>query len=776
MKNGIIINIYCHIDDFVNEMVIIMRLTKPQKLIYDMEKFVGGSISVICGSMLLPDKHYLADLQSAVTDMYRLNDALRIHIVESNGKSEQVVADYMPKEIPMLHFESKAELDTYAQEYAKAPLNFYGALSEFKIVTLPERCGILVKLHHIIGDAWTLSLIGNQFNALLNGETPEAYSYADYLDSEDAYQQSKRFTKDKSFFLEQFKKCDEATYLSEKSSDSYNAERKTFVIGPEQARIISDYAQEKEVSVFTLFASILAVYMNRVKMNAEKFYVGTAVLNRGNAKEKNTMGMFINTVPMLMELDNQKSFAENLSAVEDVTLAVLRHQKYNYGDVLADLRKEFGFTEKLYDVIISYQNATVTENGCETTWYPCGMQTESLQIHIDDRDNEGIYRVHYDYLTDKFTAHEIEALHLHFCNLLFDAIDHDGLKPYELHILSPDEKQVLQYSFNDTAMEYPIDQCVHQLFEAQAEMEPDRVAVVSSDETLTYRELNAEANRIAHSLIDRGVGAGDIVAIILPRVSHLIPAMFGVLKSGAAYMPLDPSYPQERIDYLISESGANLVINEANLSDYLSSDQSDNPQIAVSPSDLFCALHTSGSTGNPKVTALTQQNLLNFLYANLDFWDGVETVISVTIVTFDIFMQDSLLSLALGKKVILASNEQIYNQTEFEKMFENEKNVMFFSTPTKLMSYIKQSKTADFLKTIRSLIVGGEVFTDELYDLLMEKIGAQTLQSTSDTTPTENSEQVVSPPPPAKFQNRIMQNCYGPCETTILITREEQHL
>lgn len=119
--------------------------------------------------------------------------------------------------------------------------------------------------------------------------------------------------------------------------------------------------------------------------------------------------------------------------------------------------------------------------------------------------------------------------------------------------MSADEKKTLLYDFNNTAVEYPTDKCVHQLFEEQVEKNPDKIAVVACDKTLTYRELNEEANRIAHSLIEKGIGRGNIVAIILPRESHLIPAMFGVLKSGAAYMPLDPSYPQDRIDYLIGE-------------------------------------------------------------------------------------------------------------------------------------------------------------------------------------------------------------------------------
>lgn len=746
-----------------------MNLTKPQKLIYDMEKFAGGAISVICGSMLLDGKMSPFELKRVVNEIYRINDALRIRIDEINGEVFQSIIPYTERDIEVLCFNNKVELDCYAEDYAHLPLDFYGNLCDTKIIILPNHYGILVKLHHIIGDAWTLSLLGTQFNAFINGETPTVFSYTDYVNDEVKYLQSKRYKKDKSFFLEQFKKCDEVTYISEKQNNSLISKRKTFVIDSEKTNQIISYAQQNNTSAFMLFTAALSVYINRTKMNAEKFYVGTAVINRSNMKERNTAGMFINTVPMLIELETKKTFCDNLLRVEDSAFSLFRHQKFNYSDVLTSIRKEYGVDEKLYDVIISYQNASVTGADIETTWYHSGMQSESLQIHIDDRDNEGVFRIHYDYQTEKFTEHDIDMLHLHICTLLFDALEDDTKKLYELEILIPEERQKLLYDFNDTAMNYPKDKCIHQLFEEQAERTPGKTAVVACDKTLTYRELNEEANRIAHSLIEKGIGVGDIVAVILPRESNLISALFGVLKTGAAYMPLDPSYPKDRISYLINESGSTLVIDKNNIKIFLSSEKTNNPCVSVSTDDLFCALHTSGSTGKPKVTALTQQNLLNFLYSNEDFWRNVNSVISVTIATFDIFMQDSLLSAVFGKKIILASNEQIFNQFEFERMFEDEENIMFFSTPTKLLSYIKQSKTADFLKKIRTLIVGGEVFTDELYDLIIEKIGAGTMYNGYGPSETTLGVSFTEPLPPKK--NLEMFNCYGPCETSLWVTK-----
>ncbi len=700
-----------------------MNLTKPQKLIYDMEKFAGGAIAVICGSMLVRGKKDLSEIKRSVNELYRLNDALRIRIVETDGEVSQIVCDYAEQDFSLLCFNNKAELDAYAEDYVKKPLDFYGNLCEINIVTLPEQYGLLIKLHHIIGDAWTLSLLGTQFNKLMNGEEVEAYSYADYVESENTYIQSKRYEKDKAFFVEQFKKCDEVTYLNEKQSDSLSACRKTFVIDKEQTSIINTYAQQKGTSAFMLFTAALSTYMNRVKMNAEKFYIGTAVLNRSGVKENNTVGMFVNTAPMLIELDNSKSFAENLSAIEDTAFSVFRHQKYNYGDVLSTIRKEFNFTEKLYDVMISYQNATVTGADIETTWYHSGSQSESLQIHIDDRDNEGIFRIHYDYQS------EIERLHQHICNLLFDAIADDSKKLYELNILSADEKQKLLYNFNDTAMDYPRDKCVHQIFEEQVAKTPDSIALKFGDKAFTFAELNGLANGLAAELQNRGVGNGDVVAIISKRSYHIIVAMLAIFKCGAAYLPIDYNYPTDRINTIANDAGCKVILTY-NV-DYTADNTieileditpvAENILCKVNSKDICGIIYTSGSTGTPKGTLLHHQGLVNYTYVNNALYEGGSCNIGFAIYTFDAFFLDLIPPMLRGKTAVMATEEEQFNQIAFENLIKNNPECNLFITPAKFKQFVDNRRDMDFFKKIHSICIGGEVFPQEFIGMFSEK-------------------------------------------------------
>ena len=684
---------------------------------------------------MIRGKKGTTEIQAAVNELYRLNDALRIRISETDGTVSQKIMEYAEQNIPVLRFESKAEMDSYAEKYVKTPLDFYGNLCEISVVVLPEQYGLLVKLHHIIGDAWSLSLLGTQFNKLLNGDFFEAYSYADYVQTEEKYIQSKRYERDKNFFVEQFKKCDEATYINEKQSDSLNAKRKTFAIDNAHANLINSFAEKNETSAFMLFTVALSAYMNRTKMNAEKFYIGTAVLNRSGNKEQNTVGMFINTVPMLIELDNEKSFSENLSSVEETALSVFRHERYNYGDVLTNLRKEFNFGEKLYDTMISYQNAKVGGADVETTWYHGGEQSESLQIHIDDRDSEGIFRVHYDYLTEKFTGDEIEKIHRHICNLLFDGIANPNKKLHELNILTPEEQQKLLYTFNDTAVEYPKDKCVYQLFEEQVKRTPDKTAIIFKDTLLSYFELNELVQKYADILVSLGINKGNVVAVHLERSHRLIVLQLAVLKIGAIFLPVDKRYPIDRIEYMCKDCNVSILVSDdsddrhikANVITIDEFEQAvpNKKAATVNNSGICYIIYTSGSTGTPKGCALTGKGLTNFCRNNntLETLKNRENNVfaCVNSVSFDYFIAESLLPLTNGYTTVIFDDNESTIQDEFLKIVsENAVNVVM-TTPTRLKIYFSDKSDCDVLKQLTCVCTSGEPLMPELLMQIYEK-------------------------------------------------------
>lgn len=721
-------------------------LTKPQKLIYDTEKYVGKSVSNICGCLMIKGHKDTSVMVSAIKEIYRLNDAFRIRIFNLDGKIFQRVEEYTEKNIDVLEFKDQVELDLYAESYAKEPIDLYGDLVELRAVITEDSYGLLIKIHHIISDAWSISLIGTQFCSILRDEIPYSGSYIDYIDVEGEYLKSKRHEKDKEYYIEQFQKCNEVLYLCDKESYLYESARKHCVIDKKRTKLIANYALEHKTSVYTMLMTAFAVYFSRIKQNNEKFYIGTAMLNRSDNKQKNTLGMFINTTPVLMELNNELAFSDNMAGVSKKLFGAIKHQRFNYNDIIKALNKEYDFSGRLYDVMLSYQNARFTGVGTEydSVWYSNGYQSESLQIHIDDRDSDGIFTVNYDYRTDLLSEKDIERMHENIFNILFDGMATDK-KIKELNILSEKERYTLLYGFNNTLTDYPKEKCIHELFDEEAVKNPQKTAIIACDATLTYGELNTLSNRIANGLIKSGVTPGDIVAFSMPRISTTVAVMFGILKAGAAYMPVDPAYPKDRIDYMLSDSNAVYLINEDNVCDFIT-DKADNPSVKVKSDDCCYCIYTSGSTGKPKGTLICHYNVVNYTNKNIyNFVNGIikdeyNNILSVTTIGFDIFVTESIMTLVSGKTMLFANEHQCNSQKELNEFSLKYGAEVLQTTPTKMQMLISDNTYAQYLKNLKVVMLGGE---SVLYELC-EKLKAMT--------------------------DAEIFNVYGPTETTVWST------
>ena len=293
----------------------------------------------------------------------------------------------------------------------------------------------------------------------------------------------------------------------------------------------------------------------------------------------------------------------------------------------------------------------------------------------------------------------------------------------ELNMLFLEEEFMLKEQFNNTFADYPRDKCVHQLFEEQALKTPDKTAVIACDKTLTYDELNKLSNKIANSLIEKGVKANDIVAFALPRNSNLIAVMFGILKSGAAYMPIDPDYPQDRTDYMVADSDAKFFITEDNLNEFISKSE-ESPNVEIS-SDNYCyCIYTSGSTGKPKGAVITHKNLNNFCnnnstnYYQRDLFINGNCTVCTASITFDLSVFEIFISLLNNKKIVLASNDEIINTNKLSELILRHDVDILLLTPSKIQAYCASKSFCCALKQMKIIMVGAEIFPIQLYELL----------------------------------------------------------
>lgn len=707
-----------------------MRLTSAQKQLYDMEVFAGESIGVICGTVLFDKVYDVDEMKCAINEVYRTNESLRTRIKVENGEPVQYVTEYTERDIKVLSFNTKEEVHKFADKMAHTPFDFSGNLCELDILMSEKFCGVIYRLHHIISDGWTLALIASHFYKILNREPVDAFPYSAYIDEEAKYLQSKRAIKDKEYFIGQYHKIDEPVYFCDTAPTIGKSIRKSYIIDKLETSKIMKYVEKENISAYTFFLTLINTYFSKIKNNAENFFVGTTVLNRTTHSQRNTAGMFVNTVPFLAEMDNESDFVTNIKNTEESIFSLFRHQKYNYVDMLSEIGEN-----RLFDIIFSYQNNTIYGDHTLSTWYHNGMQNESLQIHIDDRDSDGIFRIHYDYQIEKFTEEDIDTLHQRLMTLLCDAIENPDKPLYELEYLTTEEKQKLLYEFNNTIVEYPQDKGVYEVFENQVVKTPDKTAVIFKDIKLTYSQLNDKIKECADRLNSLGLKADDVVAVHLERSYELIVFQLAILKIGAIFLPVDKRYPVDRIQQMCINCDVKLLITDelekssvnANvilLNDFNSVSSTKAAETVTNLGDCYI-IYTSGSTGTPKGCLLTGKGLLNFCLNNntLETLNNIEDPIfaCVNSASFDYFIAETLLPLTNGfTTVVLDDNESTMQDRFLDVVTKNNINVIM-TTPTRLKIYFNDKYNCSALKNMACICTSGEPLTPELLEQMYTK-------------------------------------------------------
>ena len=583
-------------------------LTRAQQRIYDLERFVGGAVSDST-SVLFRGTFNKAAMQRALNLIIETNDALRLRI---NAQGLQCVAPYKSAVFPVKSFGSLAQLHAWCAQQALVPLDIHGVLYDFMIVTSEEYFGVFPRFHHIIADAWTLMRFASLLYQYYKDSQPvESPSYLDYIEKEQRYLQSERYIRDRDYWLSQFETWPEPVFLARQATGEMAAARWEAFLAPEQMQPLRNFAAAHKLSLFNLLTTAMAVYLYRLR-GQEEVCLGTTTLGRPGSALKKTLGMFAGTLPLPSEIDPAAGFAENARTQAETLYGAIRHEGFGYTDLLKALQEQTGFSGRLYDVMINYLNASIAGMDPEafvgTKVYFCGAQAETLQLHANDRDNTGGLELSYDYQLAAFTQAEIEALHERLMILLHDAIAHPEKPVAQLEMLCDSDKVVWDaLNQNEQAVDL---QPVHRLFEEQVKSQPETTAVIFDAQCLSYQALNDWANRIAGWLREQNILPGAVVAIRMERCIELMPLIFGVMKAGCAYLPILPSWPKARVDFILKDAGAALLIDDPQvLHDLPPCDfQSHND-----PALAAYVMYTSGSTGQPKGVRVGQAGLCNRL-------------------------------------------------------------------------------------------------------------------------------------------------------------------
>ncbi len=720
-------------------------LSYPQRGIWHLERlYPQTGIGNIAATLKINSKLDFVALNQAVNQFIKMNDALRIRVRENDdGEPEQYVSAFTYRDFQLMDFSQKdiRMLYEWDAQMTQAPLYQPDAdLFYFSLLKIDDETGgFYVKLHHLIGDAWTLVGLGNEivryYKAIVNGEElsdEKKPSYIDYVISEQNYLDSERFLKDQVYWLDKFSKIPQLTTLKERKpgNKSIKTNRKTFLLPAKLCGKIREHCTLYRTSIFSLFFGALAMYMNRTRGESEIVF-GTPVLNRSNAKEKETMGMFISTVPIRIKVDDTQDYISFSKTINKEWMSVLRHQKYPYTLLLQKLREKSPGLEKLYDIVISYQNAKFMKedkNSQQGRWHQNGCQADLLSIHINDREDDGNIVVDYDYLLELFYEKEIEFLHDHVIRLLWHAIDNPSKMLPLIEMISEAEKKKILHDFNETAMDYPRDKTVVDLFVEQVNKTPDHICCLTNEGQITYKQLNKKANQIAGYFREKGIKPDDIIGIRMHRSIDLIVAILAVLKAGGAYLPIDYDLPNERIHMILEDCNPRVLITDMDLDgiktpceiirfDSIAVSKYDNRDIPAicKQENLIYVIYTSGSTGKPKGVMVEHRNVVNLISSigkKIDYRN--KTVLSKTSVSFDVFVLDSLLPIVYGAKIILTDNVEQKNSYRINDLIIKHHVNMIHSVPSRLKDMLIQNNSKEAFECLTDITTGGEMLTGEL--------------------------------------------------------------
>ncbi len=559
--------------------------------------------------------------------------------------------------------------------------------------------------HHILMDGWSYPIIQKEvftfYEAFKNGTDitlPKPLPYKHFIQW--ANQQDRQAAE--IFWKKELKGFTAATPLRDFSEHSKSSDKVS--TGTEEAGItisgditsgLSSFAKKNQLTLNTIIQGVWSVILSTYRGESDVLF-GGVISGRNPALRgiESMVGLFINTLPVRVNVDPGRNL---VSWLKEIQSEHLERDQYSYTP-LVDIQEWSGIQRgtQLFENIVVFENYPLDkslENGIagikignlkavERTNFP-------LVILIAPGDGLTIKIV---YETDKFERPFIDQILKNFETLLKEISSDTVSNISDLSLLTEDEKKIILLDWNDTKKDFPSDKCVHNLFEEQANKHPEKIALEFGDKKITYRELNERANQVANSLIRMGAGPDVVVGISVERSVEMIIALIGILKSGSAYLPLDSTYPAERISYMISDTGIPVLITSRKIHsklpetsakvllidenrDEIEKESKSDPVTNVTSSDLAYVIYTSGSTGKPKGVLMMHKALTNLLYWQLNGqkFEKNLRVLQFTTLSFDVSFQEIFSTFYSGGTLVVISEEERQDLSEVLKIVRNKK-------------------------------------------------------------------------------------------------------
>ncbi|MGD2084798.1 MAG: amino acid adenylation domain-containing protein [Candidatus Aminicenantes bacterium] len=499
---------------------------------------------------------------------------------------------------------------------------------------------LMLDMHHIISDGTSVEILVNEFMSLCAGKELPALKlqYNDFSEWQDKQKKSELIKKQESYWLKEF--CGEIPILNfphdflRPGVQDFDGDTLNFEMESQEITILKTLAQSENSTLFMVLFSLFNVLLARIS-GQEEVVVGTPLAGRIHADLEPIMGMFVNTLALRNYPTGDKAFYTFLQEVKGKTLSAFENQGYPFEELVKNLEinRDPG-RNPLFDVMFAYQDLNIVQIEAEgLKLEPCNYKTgiSKFDLTLLVREHHENLFFAFEYRTKLFKKATIERFIQYFKNIVSRVLIGPQEKISGLEIISDREKHRVLFDFNRTEVKYPEDKTFYHLFADQVEKSPDTAALVYEDQCITYCKSSETANRLALRLKQRNVKPGTIAAIMVRPAIGMITGLLGILKAGAAFLPIDPDYPGERIQYMLTDSNSKVLVTTGDLtknvekvgtynliflesfeiSDFYLSTQ---PALYPSPSSPAYVIYTSGSTGRPKGVLVDHQSLNNLCH------------------------------------------------------------------------------------------------------------------------------------------------------------------
>ena len=708
------------------------------------------------------------------------HEVLRTALVQQGEKLVQQVAGAKAVPLPWQEMDLQAVPPSQKQAVLEERL-LEEARRPFDLAQAPLWRAVWIELgrdehvlgftfHHSIVDEWSLRLFFQELERLYasDGQTERAglrespVQYADY-----AAWQRQRLTgefleQQRSYWMEQLRDLPPALELP---TDGVRPPQLSgqgaiheFHLSGSVVTQLRELARQERTTLFTVMLAAFQVWLHRYTGQTD-VVVGTPITNRERPEIESMLGFFLNMLPIRARLDSNSSFRQVLRLVRESLLGAFSHADLPFETMVEMAVKERTLGHQpLYQVMF-----VLLEEGLPTLQLD---QTKARLLPVETRTSKNdltlsieavgeVWSFRFEYASDLFTAETVARMGGHLTELLRSITEDPEKSISQLDLMSEAERLRILVDWNQTEREYPRDKCVHQLFEEQVERSPEAVAVVFEGQTLSYRELNKRSNRLAHHLRRMGVETGDLVGLCLERSLDLVIAVYAVMKAGAAYLPIDPAYPANRVAFMLLDANPSVILTQEKLREklpptpgevicldrvreFMGRESVITPGVGVASGNLAYVIYTSGSTGQPKGVQVAHRSVVNLLLSAARTVGLTERdrLLAFTSISFDIAALELFLPLVTGGQLILASREVASDGTQLSKLIRSSSATIVQTTPATCRLLIEAGWQAD---PQLKVICGGEALNRSLADEICHR-------------------------------TREVWNFYGPTETTIWST------